>query len=649
MTTDLILGTAGHIDHGKTSLIRALTGTDPDRLPEEKRRGITIDIGFAHLELGDIRLGIVDVPGHERFVRNMLAGATGMDLALLVIAADDSIKPQTREHLEILRLLRMEGGIIALTKVDMVEADWLELVEAEIRELVADTFLAQAPIIRTSVVSGQGLDELRAALGSAALAVAHGDRLSRAAGPFRMAIDRTFTLPGHGTVVTGSVSSGACAVGDELSIEPGQISVRVRGIENHDQSVERVIRGQRAAINLVGVHHDEIHRGHELSSPGHLRSSRLLTLQLGLLPTAAHPLKSRSRIRLHVGTAELIATTVVLDRERLEPGQTGCVQVFVNEPAATTWGQPFVARSESPVITIGGGVVLDPDAARLRQPDATTLEQLGQLSSQDPLRRAGAALFLAGFRDWVPTDWQRTAGIGKVEPIYEQLKGQGEVVEVPLSPTRCWRGHRLVLERLCDRVAAALETLHGQNPLRLSLDRTRLGSGFSYLPDMALFDAALRRLQSQGRIRLTPSSVALVGHGPKLSQNEQKLLVQLVDQYRAAGVEPPTVKELQAQTTRNQNSVPQLVTLAADDGQLVRISNEYFLHAEVEQRVRERLRPGLVGGLTVSQIRELLQTSRKYALPLCEYLDRVGFTRRDGDLRYLVPAETPTPTPTPTS
>ncbi|MBM4004005.1 MAG: selenocysteine-specific translation elongation factor [Planctomycetes bacterium] len=636
MAIDLILGTAGHIDHGKTSLIRALTGTDPDRLPEEKRRGITIDIGFAHLDLGAYRLGIVDVPGHERFVRNMLAGATGMDLAMLVVAADDSIKPQTLEHLEILRLLKLPAGVIVLTKSDMVDAEWLDLVESEIRELVAGTFLESAPIVRTSIVRNSGFDELKSALRVAAerAAVARGQTDSN--NPFRMAIDRVFTLAGHGTVVTGSVSSGSCATGDELHLEPGSIPVRVRGIENHDHSVERVVRGQRAAINLVGVHHEQVHRGHELATPGHLRSSRVLTVQFTLLPTAAHPLKSRQRVRLHVGTAEILASVMLLDRDRLEPGELGSLQLFLLQGAATTWGQPFVLRSESPVITIGGGRVLDPDAERLRRPDADTLEQVRSLSSDEPLVRAGAALFLAGFRDWRPDDWQRSAGITATAPVYDALKGRGDVIEIPLSPTRNWRGHRLVLDRLCDRIAAALETLHRQNPLRMTLDRSRVGSGFAYLPDPALFDAALERMRRAGRLRIVPNGITLAGQGPKLSANEQKLLTQIVDQYRAAGVEPPTVKELQAQTVKNQNAVPQLVSLAADDGQLVKINNDFYLHADVDREIREKLRPQLADqGLTVSQIRELLGTSRKYALPLCEHFDKVGFTRRLGDVRYL--------------
>lgn len=643
MSTDLILGTAGHIDHGKTSLIRALTGIDTDRLPEEKRRGITIDIGFAHLDLGDYRLGVVDVPGHERFVRNMLAGATGMDLALLVIAADDSIKPQTREHLEILRLLNLEAGVIALTKVDLVEEDWLELVEAEIRDLVADSFLAHAPIVRTSIHSGVGLEALKAALQQAAATVAHGTRMARSQGPFRMAIDRTFTVAGHGTVVTGSVSSGACAVGDELVIEPGAISVRVRGIQHHDQAAERVVRGQRAAINLVGVHHEEIHRGHELASLGHLRASRILTARVSLLPSLAHPLKSRDRVRVHVGTAELLASVKLLECGELQPGTTGYVQLFLSQPAVTTWGQPFVLRSESPVITIGGGCVLDPDAQRLRRPDALTIEQVRRLDSSNIQERASASLFLAGLRDWQPDEWRRSAEIWDVEHAFAELQQQGDIVELAVSPTRRLRLHRQVLERLGDRIAAALETLHTNNPLKLTIDRTQLASGFSYLTDRALFDAALEQLRQQGRVRLTASTVALVGHGPKLSTNEQKLLVHLVEQYRSAGVEPPTVAELQCQAVRNQAAVPSLVSLAVDDGQLVRISKELCLHRDVEQQIREKLTPQLASeGLTVSQIREILQTSRKFAVPICEYFDRIGFTRREGDLRFLA---SPPPAP----
>lgn len=633
---DLILGTAGHIDHGKTSLIRALTGVDCDRLPEEKKRGITIDIGFAELVVGDFRLGIVDVPGHERFVRNMLAGATGMDLALLIVAADESIKPQTREHLEILRLLDLPAGVIALTKCDLVDDDWIDLVETEVREFVSGTFLADAPIVRASAHDGRGLDTLREALTHAATAAA-ARRRADASGPFRMAIDRTFTIAGHGTVVTGSVSSGVCRIGDELVIEPGAIPVRVRGLQNHDRTVEQVERGQRAAINLAGVHHEQIERGHELASPGHLRPSRILTVRLQLLGSCRHALKSRSRVRIHVGTAELLASVLLLDRDRLQPGESAEAQLYLAEPAVTSWNQPFVARSESPTVTIGGGRVLDPNAEKLRRPDEVTLEQVRRLESGDPVERASAALFLAGTREWQPAELARTAGVNDPATATERLRNQGDLLEVPVSPTRKLHVHRLVIARLAERIETALLHLHDANPLKLTIERSRLASGFDYLESPALFDAALQSMRAANKVRIAERGVALVGKGPKLSHNEQKLLTQLVEQVRQGGMEPPTVKDCQ-QAAKIPQSVPQLLALAAADGQLVAVAPDLYLHVETERRIRERLAGPLAQGpgLTVSQIRELLGTSRKYAVPICEYLDKIGFTRRQGDMRVLV-------------
>ncbi len=343
MSIDLILGTAGHIDHGKTALVKALTGIDTDRLPEEKRRGITIDLGFAELPLGEFRLGIIDVPGHERFIHNMLAGATGIDLALLVVAADESIKPQTREHLEILRLLRLPAGVIALTKCDLVTDDWIALVEEDLCRLTAGTFLADAAIIHTSAVTGMGLESLKDALVQAARkATASSHRPHH--GPFRMAIDRCFTVAGHGTVVTGSVLSGHAGVGKELIIEPGGLPVRMRGLENHGRPVEEVHRGQRAAVNLAGVHHDQIVRGQELAALGHLLPSTLFSVHLNLLSSAPRPLKQRSRVRLHVGAAELSASVVLLDRDVLEPGDLGFCPI-VPQPAGSGRLGPALCHS----------------------------------------------------------------------------------------------------------------------------------------------------------------------------------------------------------------------------------------------------------------------------------------------------------------
>ena len=635
MPVDLILGTAGHIDHGKTALVKALTGTDTDRLPEEKRRGITIELGFAELALGEYRLGIVDVPGHERFVRNMLAGATGTDLALLVVAADESVKPQTREHLEILRLLQLDSGVIALTKCDLVQPEWIELVEQEVRELVADTPLADAPMVRTSATTGLGLDELRAALTSAAKKAAGPVR--RRPGPFRMAIDRAFTIAGHGTVVTGSVSSGRVRLGDELTIEPGQKRVRVRSLENHGRAVEEVCRGQRAAVNLAGVHHDRLGRGHELATPGHLVPGRRLSVRINLLPSAGRPLKNRARVRLHVGTAELMAGVVLLDRDQLAPGDWAPAQLFLAQPAVTTWSQPFVVRSESPMVTIGGGQVLDPDAPKLRRGQERLLERLADLWSEDQDVRASTALLFAGWRPWRPEDLARTAGVDDTEGVCRTLVERGELAEIAAGPTRTVRVHRAVLEEFFDRVESALKKMHEQYPLRSLLDRSRLASRFAWLGRDALVDALLRRMAEAGRITLGERGVALAGHRPKLSTKERGLLEAIVEIHRQAAFQPPTLKQVQDQVAGNRAAVAELIKLAAADGRLVEISADLHLHAETEQELRETLAGRFSGGegLTVGQIREILRTTRKYAVPLCEYLDRIGFTKRHGDVRVL--------------
>ncbi|MCA9143027.1 MAG: selenocysteine-specific translation elongation factor [Planctomycetaceae bacterium] len=637
MTTDLILGTAGHIDHGKTSLIRALTGVNTDRLPEEKKRGITIELGFAELVLGDFRLGIVDVPGHERFVRNMLAGATGMDLALLVIAADDSIKPQTREHLEILRLLDLEAGVIALTKCDLADPDWMELVEEEIRDLVAGSFLAEAPIVRTSTATGEGLETLRERLAEAAQIAAAGSHQARLLSPFRMAIDRTFTIAGHGTVVTGSVSSGRASIGDELLVEPGDVKVRVRGIHNHDRPVESVQCGQRAAINLAGIHHDETCRGQELCSPGHLVPSRLITAEISLLASAPRPLKDRTRVRIHVGTAELLASVRVVGADQIDPGTTGQAQLFLSGAAATVWGQPFVVRSESPVLTIGGGRVLDPNAERIRHVDEEVRRMVLQLSSKDVVERGSAALYFAGFRDWRPESLSRTAGIEAIEDVRKTLAERGDLLEIAVTPKRSIRLHRLVLKQLCERIESTLKKLHERYPLRSVLERSTVANQFRYLDDESILTTALKQMSADGTIKFGPNGISLVGHGPKLSQNEQKLLAQLIETFLAAGLQPPSVKECQQQATKNQDSVPQLLALAAANGELVEVSSEFYLHAEVDRAAKTQLASHLSGGkgLTMSQIREILATSRKYAVPYCEYLDKIAFTKRDGDVRVL--------------
>jgi len=487
------------------------------------------------------------------------------------------------------------------------------------------------------VETGEGLDELKDRLAQAAEQIAHSDRMRRVDSPFRMPIDRTFTIAGHGTVVTGSVASGRLKIGDELRIEPGGIEVRVRGIQNHDRTAEQVHRGQRAAINLAGVHHDKIVRGHELTSKGYLLPSRLITAQLSLLQSTPRPLKNRARVRIHVGTAEILSSVRLLDRQKIEPGTTAPVQLFLGSEAVTSWSQPFVVRSESPVYTIGGGRVLDPCAEKIRKPNDQVLKMINNLTSTDADKRASASLYFAGLRNWQPKDLVRTAGIDDFEGANEKLSEQGELLKIALSPTRQIRVHQLVLEQLCDRIAAALLKLHEKSPLRSTLDLSQLIHGFAYIGDDTLVRAALDRMHKQQRIKLSTRGISLIGQGPKLSRNEESLLSQLVDQFRQAGLKPPTPKECQQKATKNRDSVTQLIELAAANGDLVKVSDDFYLHSDVENEIRQTIQKELTGseGRTLSEIREFLNTSRKYAVPLCEYYDKIGFTLRKGDLRVL--------------
>ncbi len=636
MAIHLILGTAGHIDHGKTALVRALTGVDTDRLPEEKKRGITIDLGFAELSLEDYRLGIVDVPGHERFVRNMLAGATGIDLAMFVIAADDSVKPQTREHLEILRLLDLRAGVIVLTKCDKADADWIDLVEAEVRQLVKDTFLADAAIVRTSATTGAGIEQLKEELGNAAESLKH-DLANRQSGPFRMAIDGVFSIAGHGTVVRGSVLRGSVGVGDELELNPTGGLVRVRSLQTHGRNTEQLERGQRAAINLAGIHHDQVTRGGELASPGLLHPSRLLTVELSLLPTLKRPLKHRQRIRMHLGTAQLLATLLLRGSQEIAPGNCGIAQLLLEKPVTTTWGQPFVVRSESPIQTIGGGRVLAPTSWKFRRGAESDWEMAEQLANADILKRAEAAVYFMRWNDWQASDLARSAGADNPDDLLAALLGDNSTIqECNLSPKRTLRIHHRHIQHLENAIVQTLKRLHDENPRELVIAQSQLAARFHFLED-ALFKILLAQLVQHRTVEQTSRGVALPGQGPQLSKKEKLLLEEMVEKYRLAGLRPPSVEELKKQATSNQKAVEQLIRLAEARGELVQVSNSLFLHADVEHRLREQIQKeyGNSKGFTVSQLREKLDISRKYAIPLCEYFDRIGFTHRNGDLRVL--------------
>ncbi len=638
MQRDLILGTAGHIDHGKTALVKALTGIDCDRLPEEKVRGITIDIGFAHLELGDTRLGIVDVPGHERFIKNMLAGATGIDLALLVVAADDSVMPQTREHLEILKLLGLRHGVIALTKCDLVDDTTREVVGLEVRELVKDSFLADAAILATSAHSGLGIAELKYALAAAARSVSSQEMDE----PFRLAIDRAFVAQGHGTVVTGSVASGFVKLGDELDWHKGNgeiEKVRVRGLNNHGHAVDEVHRGQRAAINLAGVPHEQVRRGQELAALHYLEPSKVLTVRLTASNEFRRAIKHRLPVRLHIGTAEVMATVSLLDCDRNEPGQWALAQLFLEDAVTAVWGQPFVLRDSSAEHTLGGGQVLQPVAAKIRRRHLEVLERIERLWSADPKERIRAAGWLAGTEGIAPTDLARDIGLSQSKAIIliEQLLEAQEFIRLRLTAFYQLTLHAERLAGLENRIVESILALHRENPLATTHDRQKLTARLEYLGDEPLVQGVVNRLLEQKRLVGDDRRIAHADFKPKLSVNQRKLRDRIVEAHQAAKCQPPEPKEFTNQAGGSAGSLKEIYEVAVAEGHLVKVTDEIYLDSEVEaemrQRVRERLQAGR--GATVAEIRDLLGTTRKFAVPLCEYLDRVGLTKREGDLRVL--------------
>jgi len=636
MPRDLILGTAGHIDHGKTALVKALTGIDTDRLPEEKARGITIDIGFAFLDLGDFRLGIVDVPGHERFIKNMLAGATGIDLVVLIVAADDSVMPQTREHLEILKLLRLKYGVIALTKADLVDATTLEVAELEIRELVNGSFLQEAPIIATSAKTGLGIVELKSAIRGICERIAAKESTEW----FRLPIDRAFSVAGHGTVVTGSIVSGSVSIEQELEWHKGTGEseiVRVRGLNQHGQSVPEIHRGQRGAINLAGIPLETVHRGQELAKLGYLKPSRVLTVRLLALDSAKRAIKHRLPCRLHLGTAEVLASVSILDRDAIDPGDWALAQLFLDSPVTAVWGQPFVLRDSSAERTLGGGQVLQPTATKLRRRHVEHLDHAEKLWSDDAEVRATAFAWFAEFHGFQPDDFVREVGIEPdgVAAVAERLKMSGVIVELELPPHRKLSIHAGRLAELGERILAALGGLHNEFPLFTSHERAKVVGLLDYVGDKALLQATIERMIREKKLVGDAKRIARADFKPKLSANQRKLKDKIVEEHRVAGFAPPEPKSFAPQAAGNAKALDDIFEVACAEGFLVRITNEIFLHADTDIEMRSKLVSAFATqpGLTVAEIRDLLGTTRKFAIPICEYLDRAGITRREGDLR----------------
>jgi len=641
MTRQLILGTAGHIDHGKTALVRALTGVDTDRLPEEKQRGITIDIGFAHLEVGDVHFGIVDVPGHERFIRNMLAGAAGVDLAMLVVAADDSIMPQTREHLAILELLQIPAGLVVVTKCDLVDEDWLDLVEDDARSLVRGTFLEGAPIVRTSANRGTGIEELKRVLLEQASEAASPRLEPQPPGQFRLPVDRSFVLGGLGTVVTGTVWSGRVSVGEEVAWLPSGKLIRIRGLQSHGKPVEAVSSGQRAALNLIGVHHTEIQRGHELASPNLLKASRRITAHVRVLKDSPLPVRHRARLRVHLGTQEVLAGVRLPSGTSIEPGASGVVQLISAQPMISRGRQPLIIRAESPLVTLGGGMVLQCAADRLSRRDGGAVQRVGGLRSENDLERADAAVYFLGAREWSAVDLACELGVDEAmaHALIDRLRQDRRLIELSGSARRTILLHVDRCGALEARLIEALRKLHAEAPIEPVVPRPKVAQLLRYV-DGEVLAGMLARLIKAGNLIGNDAGVARRDHVGRLTAAQEAARDRIVARYLRDAFMPPDPGELATQFGLSNAEVRQLLSLCVHTGELAHVSATIYLHSQWHNALHRRMATALVGskGLTMAEIRDLLETSRKYALPMCEYLDRIGLTRRTGDLRVAGPA-----------
>ncbi|UCG17411.1 MAG: selenocysteine-specific translation elongation factor [Phycisphaerales bacterium] len=628
----LILGTAGHIDHGKTALIRALTGTDTDRLPEEKRRGMTIELGFAELEVGPIRFGIVDVPGHERFVRTMVSGATAIDVALLVIAADDSVMPQTVEHLEILSLLNIRAAVVAITKTDIVDAELAELVEEEVRELIAETPLRDAPIVRVSSVTGDGIGELKQVLAETARRVSE----SESSPPFRMAVDRVFSVPGRGTVVTGSVLRGQVAVGDALEVWPAGVSCKVRDLQTHGRQSERIRTGERAALNIIGVDRGVLARGCDLATPGYLSLSRLIDARLHCLLSCQKAIRPFTRLRLCLGTREALVRVVPIERASIAPGQTTYVQLRSRSGIIATHGQRFIVRDEVASRTVGGGVVLHGGARRWTTDRVAERSSLEILDSGDEAARVSEVLRLAGFSP--PSDLTVCAQAGveldRLSAIYAELDDAGKRISLDSSGRPC---SAVGVDDLLSRAVRWLDRFHGNNPEAPGCRADAFLGWLERKSAKGLARPLLDRLLSSGRVKALGQYVCRPEFAPALSAQDEKLLAKMVEEYSQAAFQPPRLENLKIAQRTNVQRLQRLAKVAEATGQLVEVQSGLYLHLSREQELRDVVRAMTRGGrgVTVSELRERLGSSRKYMVPIVEYLDRVGFTRRDGDHRFL--------------
>ncbi len=632
----IILGTAGHIDHGKTSLIRALTGIETDRLKEEKERGITIELGFASfiLPTGEI-IGIVDVPGHEKFVKNMVAGASGIDLVVMTIAADEGVMPQTREHMEICTLMGIKYGFIALTKIDMVDDELMELAVEDIREFTQGTFLENAPVVPVSSVTGQGIDRFVKTLDR----VCH-DIPERPFSPvFRLPVDRVFSMKGFGTVITGTLASGKISVGENIMIFPSGISSKVRGIQVHGESADEVSAGTRTAVNFQGLDRESVNRGDVLSTPHTLRPSYMVDAVFHYLENNPKPAKGRIRIRFHSGTSQILGYLVLLDREELVPGESACVQIRLESPVCCIKGDRFVVRSYSPVRTIGGGEILNPVAGKHKLFDVKIIKGLNSLIDSDDQHNLAFFADQGGYDGVSFGDLRIMTNISdkKLESLLQKMLASREIVLIDKEKRQYI--HSNAVSGLSEQILLQLEQYHSANPLKEGMSKEELKSRLKQLKgkDPKIFNIVLARLVKEGKVSQKENYVRLAGHEVALKVDQQDVRRKIVDIYKEAGLTPPFFRNICHNLDVDEKTAVSVLHILIDEKIIVKTRDDLYFYGETIAKLQKKLVEfiELKGEITTPEFKDMTGISRKFVIPLIEYFDSINLTIRVGDTRQL--------------
>jgi len=630
----IILGTAGHIDHGKTSLIKALTGIDTDRLKEEKERGITIELGFASLDLpGGEHLGIVDVPGHEKFVKNMVAGATGIDIVVMVIAADEGVMPQTREHMEICTLLGVKHGLIAMTKTDMVDEEWMELALEDIREFSQGTFLEDSPILPISSVTGRGIPELIRTLDEIAGQVPQ----RRPSNLFRLPIDRVFTMKGFGTVITGSLVSGKIAVGETIMVYPSGVTSKVRGIQVHNQSANEAEAGMRTAINFQGLDKTAVNRGEVLSTPGALVTSYMVDVSFHYLVSNQKPLKNRTLVRFHTGTSEVMGYLVLLEQEELPAGQTAVAQLRLDSPVAIVKDDRFVIRSYSPVRTIGGGYVLNPAPQKHKRLKPEVFQGLQNLTGNDPDVIISYHIEQAGYSGVSFSHLKIMTNLPdkELEAQLQHLLSQKKIIQTD-KENRIFI-HQSTFDTLNQKFIEHLTDYHSANPLKAGMPKEELKSKFPLLTNSKIFNQVLNQMIKNQQIVQEENTVRLESHKVSLGQDQADIRNKIIKTYQDGGLQPPYFRDVIRELNIAPKHVQEVLMLLVEEGQVVKTKDDLYFDARAVDDLKTKLVEFLKsnGEITTPQFKEMTGVSRKFVIPLIEYFDAKNVTLRIGDSRRL--------------